>query len=95
MIIILIMIIKARRNDLSLPIVTSCVCPGYQLMYECTIVGSAIQYTVWKGSALDCNSEVSYVMDSSLNQVTQVLSVLVVKLLHILSTSLIAATLHN
>ena len=38
---------------------TSCVCPGHQLLYECTIVGSAIQYTVWKGSALDCNSEVS------------------------------------
>ena len=38
---------------------TSCVCPGHQLTYECTIVGPAIQYTVWKGSALDCNTEVS------------------------------------
>ena len=40
---------------------TSCVCPGHQLLYECTIVGSALQYTVWKGGvlAMDCNSEVS------------------------------------
>ena len=36
---------------------TSCVCPGHQLLYECAIVGSAIQYTVWKGSALHCNSD--------------------------------------
>ena len=38
---------------------TSCVCPGHQLLYECTITGSAIQYTIWKGSALACNSEAS------------------------------------
>ena len=28
-------------------------------MYECTIAGTAIQYTVWKGSALDCRNGIS------------------------------------
>ena len=52
---------RDRRNDLTLLTRISCVCPGHQLLYECTIVGSALQYTVWKGSvlAMDCNSEVS------------------------------------
>ena len=34
---------------------TSCICPGRQLVYECTVVGPTIQYTVWRGSALDCS----------------------------------------
>ena len=42
---------------------TSCICPGRQLTYECTIVGSMIQYSVWKGSALtrieNCNAGLS------------------------------------
>ena len=38
---------------------SSCICPGRQLVYECTVVGQAIQYTVWKGSALDCGSGIS------------------------------------
>ena len=50
---------SARRNDLTLLTRTSCICPGHQLLYECTIAGSAIQYTVWKGSALSCNGEAS------------------------------------
>ena len=28
-------------------------------MYECTVVGSAIQSTVWRGNALDCSSGIS------------------------------------
>ena len=28
-------------------------------MYECTVVGQAIQYTVWRGSALNCGSGIS------------------------------------
>ena len=38
---------------------TSCVCPGRQLLYECTVAGSAIQSTVWRGSALDCSRGIS------------------------------------
>ena len=28
-------------------------------MYECTLVGQLIQYTVWRGSALGCSSGIS------------------------------------
>ena len=39
---------------------SSYICPGRQLVYECTVVGHAIQYTVWKGTgALDCGSGIS------------------------------------
>ena len=38
---------------------TSCICPGRQVTYECTVAGSAIQSTVWRGSALDCSRGIS------------------------------------
>ena len=34
--------------------VNGCTCPGYILIYECTIVGEGA--TVWKGSAFDCHN---------------------------------------
>lgn len=38
---------------------TSCICPGRQLVYECTVTGSAVQASVWRGSALDCSRGIS------------------------------------
>ena len=31
-----------------------CICPGYNLTFECSILGNGI--TVWQGSAFDCAS---------------------------------------
>ena len=38
---------------------STCICSGQQLVFECTIAGSEIQFTVWRGSALDCSSGLS------------------------------------
>lgn len=34
--------------------VDECVCPGFNLTFECSILGSGL--TVWQGSAFDCSS---------------------------------------
>ena len=31
---------------------TDCVCPGYEVIYECTVCGEGT--TLWRGSLLDC-----------------------------------------
>ena len=31
---------------------TSCICPGFTVVYECTVMGGTA--TVWAGSALNC-----------------------------------------
>ena len=36
--------------------VSDCVCPGYMLIYKCTVMGENSQYTVWTGTAFDCLS---------------------------------------
>ena len=51
-----IIIGASNPQGLTLLTATSCICPGRQLMYECTVVGPEIQFTVWKGNALDCSS---------------------------------------
>lgn len=33
---------------------TSCICPGYTVVYECTIVGGSA--TVWNGNAFNCSN---------------------------------------
>ena len=45
----------SKPQGLTLLTSTSCICPGQQLVYECTVVGPTIQYTVWRGSVLDCS----------------------------------------
>ena len=47
-----------RRPGLVLKSESSRTCAGQQVVFECTIVGSAIQFTVWRGNALalDCTS---------------------------------------
>ena len=34
-----------------------CTYPGYNLTYECTVVGDRFGFTVWRGSAFDCKIE--------------------------------------
>ena len=34
-----------------------CTYPGYNLTYECTVVGNSFGITVWRGSAFDCKIE--------------------------------------
>ena len=31
-----------------------CIYPGYNLTYECAIMGDSFGFTVWQGSAFDC-----------------------------------------
>ena len=33
-----------------------CICPGYPLLAECTVIGRSIGNTVWRGTAFDCSS---------------------------------------
>ena len=33
---------------------SDCTCPGFNLNYECTVMGTDAGFTVWRGSALDC-----------------------------------------
>ena len=49
----------ASRTQLTQLPETSCVCPNEQLVFECAYIGSMIQFTVWRGSALDCTSVIS------------------------------------
>ena len=49
----------STAQGMSLLTAGTCICPGRQLVYECTVVGPSIQYTVWSGSALDCISGIS------------------------------------
>lgn len=37
--------------------VSDCVCPGYMLVYKCTVMGGGGQFTVWTGTAFgDCST---------------------------------------
>ena len=33
---------------------SECICPGFNVTYECTVMGTENGFTVWQGSALDC-----------------------------------------
>ena len=33
---------------------SECICPGFSVTYECTVMGTENGFTVWQGSALDC-----------------------------------------
>ena len=35
-------------------ITSECVCPGFSVIYECSVMGTENGFTVWQGSALDC-----------------------------------------
>lgn len=35
-------------------IASDCACPGYTLIYECSVVGVFVGTTVWQGTALNC-----------------------------------------
>ena len=39
-----------------LVIKSGCICPGFNLIYECTVMGSSAGFTVWQGTALNCSS---------------------------------------
>ena len=43
---------NALRNELMLT--SKCICPGFSMTYECTVMGTENGFTVWQGSALDC-----------------------------------------
>ena len=37
---------------------SGCICPGYNLTYECTVVGRPSELTIWRGSALsNCETQ--------------------------------------
>lgn len=40
-----------ESSSSGLTLLTSCTCPGYQLIFECTVFGGGA--TVWRGTALD------------------------------------------
>ena len=43
--------------------ISDCVCPGYTLVYECTVAtGGRGQLTVWKGTAFDCPSDANSII---------------------------------
>ena len=57
MIFILTLHVKSAAALKSELIITSnCICPGFDLTYECTVKGTDNEFTVWRGSALDCIS---------------------------------------
>ena len=46
---------------------TSCICPGYEAIFECVVIGGAI--TTWSGTALDnCSSDGIVLRHSQFNQ---------------------------
>ena len=45
------LVYPVKSSSSELTILTSCTCPGHQLIFECTIFGSGA--TVWTGTALD------------------------------------------
>ena len=47
-------IASAQSEHLTLR--SECVCPGYNLVYECTVKGRPEGATVWQGTAFDCLS---------------------------------------
>ena len=53
---IILIIDTSIAQSLTLLTTSSCICPGRQLVYECTVADPQIQFTVWKGSAFDCSS---------------------------------------
>ena len=42
------------KNELV--VASDCICPGFNLTYECVVMGTDAGFTVWRGSALDCTS---------------------------------------
>ena len=42
------------ENRLILTTDDHCICPGDILTYECTVIGSQLGTTVWRGTAFDC-----------------------------------------
>ena len=44
------------ENKLTLTTDDRCICPGDILTYECTVIGSQLGTTVWRGTAFDCTS---------------------------------------
>ena len=36
---------------------TTCTCSGYNVIYECTVMGSSFGNTLWAGSAFNCSLE--------------------------------------
>ena len=36
---------------------SGCICPGYTLTYECTVIGELLGATIWEGSAFSCLSD--------------------------------------
>ena len=49
---VLLMIGDASQENVVLR--SHCICPGYPLLAECTVVGSITGTTVWRGSAFNC-----------------------------------------
>ena len=43
---------NASRNKMT--ITSVCVCPGFGVTYNSTVMGTENGFTVWRGSALDC-----------------------------------------
>ena len=35
---------------------SECTCPGFNVTYECTVMGTDAGFTVWRGSAFNCAS---------------------------------------
>ena len=54
-----VMIIIGNALEVNLVQINDCVCPGYKLVYECTLLlmgGESAQATVWRGTAFNgCN----------------------------------------
>ena len=44
---------------------SNCVCPGYTLTLECTVVGTPLGTTVWQGSFFDCSNGIILLHDSN------------------------------
>ena len=43
---------------------SSCICPGYTLTLECTVVGTPLGTTVWRGNFFDCSNGIILLHDS-------------------------------
>ena len=41
----------ALTNELTM--ITQCTCPGYSVIYECTVIGE-VGATIWTGTAIEC-----------------------------------------
>ena len=49
-------IIIGRSDALRSGLITTdiCICPGSSLTYECTVMGTIDGFTIWRGSAFNC-----------------------------------------